>query len=59
MQHLSERAGVAVSSIYEYFPTMEALIAAIFDDFLHEARSELAKKLMRYHHQSACTTASV
>ncbi|VVM97699.1 hypothetical protein PS862_01511 [Pseudomonas fluorescens] len=38
---LSEDSGVAISSIYEYFPTMEALIAAIFDDYRTEAHAEL------------------
>ncbi|MGF6780764.1 TetR/AcrR family transcriptional regulator [Paraburkholderia sp. GAS334] len=38
---LAETAGVAISSIYEYFPTMEALIAVIFDDFRAERRAAL------------------
>ena len=38
---LAEDSGVAISSIYEYFPTMEALIAAIFDDYRTEAHAEL------------------
>jgi AcrR family transcriptional regulator len=38
---LSERSGVAVSSIYEYFPTMEALVAAIFHDYRVESRAQL------------------
>ena len=38
VQNLSERAGVAVSSICEYYPTMESLIAAIFNDYRSEAR---------------------
>lgn len=39
--NLSESAGVASSSIYEYFPSMDALIALIFDDLRQEAREEL------------------
>ncbi|AWY44298.1 TetR family transcriptional regulator [Pseudomonas putida] len=38
---LAEDSGVAISSIYEYFPTMEALIAAIFDDYRTQAHAEL------------------
>ncbi|WP_166363287.1 TetR/AcrR family transcriptional regulator [Pseudomonas akapageensis] len=38
---LAEDAGVSISSIYEYFPTMEALIAAIFEDYRIEVRTEL------------------
>jgi AcrR family transcriptional regulator len=30
---LAERSGVAVSSIYEYFPTMDSLIAEVFNDY--------------------------
>jgi AcrR family transcriptional regulator len=43
---LAEDSGVAISSIYEYFPTMEALIAAIFDDYRAEARTELFADIM-------------
>lgn len=39
--NLAEVSGVAISSIYEYFPTMESLIAAIFDDYRHEVSQEL------------------
>lgn len=45
LERLSERAGVAVSSIYEYFPTMESLVVAIFDDFRAEARRRLVDGL--------------
>jgi AcrR family transcriptional regulator len=38
---LAEDSGVAISSIYEYFPTMEALIAAIFEDYRAEVHIEL------------------
>ena len=39
--HLSDRSGVATSSIYEYFPTIDALVAAIFDDYRAAARLEV------------------
>ncbi|GJG94348.1 TetR/AcrR family transcriptional regulator [Cupriavidus pauculus] len=45
LERLSVRAGVAVSSIYEYFPTMESLVVAIFDDFRAEARRRLLDEL--------------
>jgi AcrR family transcriptional regulator len=38
---VADSAGVAVSSIYEYFPTMDALIAAVFDDYRTESRDAL------------------
>ncbi|MCY1440629.1 Bacterial regulatory protein, tetR family [compost metagenome] len=44
--HLAAYAGVGISSIYEYFPTMEALIAAIFDDYRAQARTELFAGIM-------------
>lgn len=43
---LAEDSGVAISSIYEYFPTMEALIAAVFDDYRAQARTELFAEIM-------------
>lgn len=45
VQNLSERSGVAVSSIYEYYPTMESLIAAIFNDYRSEARREVVQHI--------------
>ncbi|WP_186425582.1 TetR/AcrR family transcriptional regulator [Cupriavidus metallidurans] len=47
LERLSVRAGVAVSSIYEYYPTMESLVVAIFDDFRAEARRRLVEDLQR------------
>ncbi|MCY1281396.1 hypothetical protein D9M68_309260 [compost metagenome] len=43
---LAEDSGVAISSIYEYFPTMEALIAAIYEDYRSEVRSELLARIV-------------
>lgn len=42
---LAEESGVATSSIYEYFPTMEALIAAIYEDYRREVRTELLARI--------------
>ncbi|MBM7063016.1 helix-turn-helix transcriptional regulator [Pseudomonas sp. UL073] len=42
---LAEESGVATSSIYEYFPTIEALIAAIYEDYRREVRSELLTRI--------------
>lgn len=38
---VAETAGVSISSIYEYFPTMDALIAAVFDDYRMQSRDAL------------------
>lgn len=38
---LAQRAGLAPSSIYKYFPTLDDLIAAIFDDHRMEYRQRL------------------
>ncbi|MDD2047581.1 TetR/AcrR family transcriptional regulator [Pseudomonas putida] len=35
---LCDYSGVAISSIYEYFPTIESLIGAIFEDYRADAR---------------------
>ena len=45
VQNLSDRSGVAVSSIYEYFPAMESLIAAIYNDYRSEARREVVRHI--------------
>ncbi|RJF91856.1 TetR/AcrR family transcriptional regulator [Noviherbaspirillum saxi] len=45
LDRLSLRSGVAVSSIYEYFPTIEALITAIFEDYRGQARRRLVEEL--------------
>ncbi|GLZ84288.1 hypothetical protein Pres01_03390 [Metapseudomonas resinovorans] len=37
---LSDYSGVAISSIYEYFPTIESLVGAIFEDFRAATRLE-------------------
>lgn len=39
--HVAESAGVAISSLYEYFPTMDALIGAVFDDYRTESGEAL------------------
>lgn len=38
---LSDDSGVAISSIYEYFPTIESLIGAIFEDYRAESRQQV------------------
>lgn len=38
---LSDYSGVAISSIYEYFPTIESLIGAIFEDYRADARLQV------------------
>ncbi|MRK24017.1 TetR/AcrR family transcriptional regulator [Pseudomonas sp. JG-B] len=38
---LSDYSGVAISSIYEYFPTIESLVGAIFEDYRADARLEV------------------
>lgn len=45
VHRLAEHAGVAISSIYEYFPTIDSLVAAIFDDYRAEARREVIASL--------------
>jgi AcrR family transcriptional regulator len=42
---LAERSGVAVSSIYEYFPTMESLAAAIQHDYRVDVRRRMIEQI--------------
>ena len=46
MQNLSARAGLAVSPIYEYYPAMESLVAAIYHDYRGEARRDVVEHIM-------------
>ncbi|PJI47301.1 MAG: TetR family transcriptional regulator [Pseudomonas sp.] len=43
---LADVSGVAISSIYEYFPAMDSLIAAIFEDYRTEVSQELLNEIM-------------
>lgn len=42
---LSDHSGVATSSIYEYFPTIESLIGAIFEDYRADVRKQTIANL--------------
>lgn len=42
---LSDYSGVAISSIYEYFPTIESLIGAIFEDYRADVRRQTVASL--------------
>jgi len=39
--HIAEAAGVSVGSVYEYFPNKDALLAALVEEHLREARALL------------------
>jgi AcrR family transcriptional regulator len=41
--HVAEAAGVAIGSLYEYFPDKEALVAEVIRRMLREIRAELAE----------------
>lgn len=40
--HVAARAGVSIGSLYEYFPSKDAIVAALVDDHLREGRAVLA-----------------
>lgn len=40
--HIAERAGVSIGSLYEYFPNKDALLIALMEEHLREARAILA-----------------
>lgn len=42
---IAERAGVGVSSIYEYYPTLEALVAEVFREIRLEFRNAALERL--------------
>ena len=41
---IAERAGVAVASLYQYFPNKEAILGALFEKELQEESEELAAR---------------
>ena len=41
--HIAERAGVSIGTLYEYFPSKEALAAAVVERHLEEAELRLAE----------------
>jgi AcrR family transcriptional regulator len=42
---VAEAAGVSVGSLYQYFPTKEALVAAVIDRHMHEMTSLLEARI--------------
>lgn len=42
---IAARAGVAIGSIYQYFPNKEALIDALLDDRLHRLEALTASRM--------------
>ncbi len=41
--HIAERAGVSIGSLYEYFPSKDALLVALMEAHLHEGEEVLAR----------------
>ena len=39
--HIAERAGVSIGSLYEYFPSKDALLVALMESHLHEGERVL------------------
>ncbi len=60
---IAEVAGVSVGSLYQYFPSKEALVAAVIDrhrqDILHVVRGELAKAATQPIEQGVRTLVAV
>jgi AcrR family transcriptional regulator len=47
---VAERAGVSIGSLYQYFPSREALIAAVIDRKLEQDLVELTPLVQSLHH---------
>jgi AcrR family transcriptional regulator len=41
--HIAERAGVSVGSLYEYFPSKDALLVALLEAHIHEGEAVLER----------------
>jgi AcrR family transcriptional regulator len=39
--HIAERAGVSIGSLYEYFPSKDALLVALLEDHIHQGEAVL------------------
>ncbi|WP_160108217.1 TetR/AcrR family transcriptional regulator [Pseudomonas izuensis] len=46
LSRVSEYSGVSVSSIYEYFPTLDSLTSSMFDDYRKHQHAELLEKII-------------
>lgn len=45
LAHLSDISGVAVASIYEYFPTIESVVAAVLKEYRYQRAIMIKKQL--------------
>lgn len=43
--HIAERAGVSIGTLYEYFPNKDALLVALMEAHLHEGEAVLASAM--------------
>lgn len=41
--HIAERAGVSIGSLYEYFPSKDAILVALMEAHMHEGEAVLAR----------------
>src|SRR5436853_3044541 len=41
--HIAERAGVSIGSLYEYFPSKDAILVALLEHHVHEGEAVLAR----------------
>jgi AcrR family transcriptional regulator len=51
--HIAERAGVSIGSLYEYFPSKDALLVALMEAHLHEGEEVLGHAAAELSHGPA------
>ena len=47
--HIAERAGVSIGTLYQYFPTKDAVIAALVERHIDRVRAVLVQRLVEVH----------
>lgn len=49
-RRIAERAGVSIGSLYQYFPTVEAILLAIYEETASRVANKFRAKMLNYMH---------
>ena len=51
-RRIAERAGISVGSLYQYFPTVEAILLAIYEETASRVANKFREKMLSFMHSS-------
>lgn len=51
-REIAERAGISVGSLYQYFPTVEAVLLAIYEETAARVAGKFREKMLNFMHSS-------